>query len=65
MNCASHRDGLPSVRLMLMKSFSKEGFIFFTNYDSRKAKELEENPQCSLMFYWEALKKPWTRKMRN
>ncbi|XP_076461796.1 pyridoxine-5'-phosphate oxidase-like [Babylonia areolata] len=60
-NCMSlataTKDGLPSVRLMLMKSFSKEGFIFFTNYDSRKAKELEENPQCSLMFYWEALKK--------
>ncbi|KAL8604943.1 hypothetical protein ACOMHN_028571 [Nucella lapillus] len=52
------RDGLPSVRQMLMKSFSRDqGFVFFTNYNSRKARELEENPKCSLMFYWEPLKK--------
>ncbi|XP_067650098.1 pyridoxine-5'-phosphate oxidase-like [Haliotis asinina] len=51
------RSGAPSVRMVLLKGFSSEGFTFFTNYESRKAKELGENPRCSLMFYWEPLKR--------
>ncbi|KAK7109896.1 hypothetical protein V1264_013856 [Littorina saxatilis] len=51
------KDGFPSVRTVLMKSFDKEGIVFYTNYGSRKAKELEENPRCSLMFYWEPVKR--------
>ncbi|XP_076470197.1 pyridoxine-5'-phosphate oxidase-like [Babylonia areolata] len=51
------KDGKPSVRMVLMKSFDKQGFVFYTNYGSRKAAELEENPHCSLMFYWEPLKR--------
>ncbi|KAL8603233.1 hypothetical protein ACOMHN_046239 [Nucella lapillus] len=51
------KEGRPSVRMVLMKSFDKRGFVFYTNYGSRKAAELEENPHCSLMFYWEPLKR--------
>ncbi|KAK6179086.1 hypothetical protein SNE40_011522 [Patella caerulea] len=52
------KSGVPSVRIVLMKAFSEErGFTFYTNYGSRKAKELDENPNCSLMFYWEPLRR--------
>lgn len=51
------KDGCPSVRMVLMKHIDKQGVVFYTNYESRKAKELEENPRCSLMFYWEPLKR--------
>lgn len=50
-------DGFPSVRMVLMKSFDKDGFVFYTNHESRKGMELKENPHCSLMFYWEPLKR--------
>jgi len=49
------RDGRPSARVVLLKSFSDLGFVFFTNYLSRKAKELSENPRASLLFYWSQL----------
>ncbi|KAL3832607.1 hypothetical protein ACJMK2_024238 [Sinanodonta woodiana] len=51
------KDGVPSVRMILMKGFDVSGFRFFTNYNSRKAIELNTNPRVSLMFYWEPLKK--------
>ncbi|XP_061186112.1 pyridoxine-5'-phosphate oxidase-like [Saccostrea echinata] len=51
------KSGIPSVRMVLMKGYSEEGFTFYTNYESRKAGELEENPVCSLMFYWDPLKR--------
>ena len=46
-------DGRPSNRLVLLKSFDEKGFVFFTNYTSRKAQELTDNPQASLTFWWE------------
>jgi pyridoxamine 5'-phosphate oxidase len=49
------KDGRPSARIVLLKSFSDLGFVFFTNYLSRKAKELSENPRASLLFYWPQL----------
>lgn len=49
------KDGVPAVRMVLMKGFDKNGLVFYTNYGSRKAKELEENPRCTCMFYWEKL----------
>ena len=49
------RDGRPSARVVLLKSSSDLGFVFFTNYLSRKAKELSENPRASLLFYWPQL----------
>lgn len=42
----------PSSRIVLLKQFRKEGFVFFTNYESKKAKQLAENPQCALNFTW-------------
>jgi pyridoxamine 5'-phosphate oxidase len=47
--------GRPSVRILLLKTFSPDGFVFFTNYESRKGSELEFNPQASLCFYWDKL----------
>jgi pyridoxamine 5'-phosphate oxidase len=44
--------GKPSARIVLLRSFDESGFTFYTNYGSRKARELAENPQASLLFYW-------------
>ena len=49
------RYGLPSARIVLLKSFDEDGFVFFTNYNSRKANELEENARACLLFYWSAV----------
>src|SRR5947209_16622719 len=46
------RDGAPSARIVLLKGIDSEGFVFFTNYQSRKGRELEENPRASLLFFW-------------
>ena len=48
-------DGSPSVRMVLVKRFDERGFVFFTNYESRKAGELTTNPRAALLFHWEAL----------
>ena len=45
-------DALPSARVVLLKGFDERGFLFFTNYESRKAEELRKNPQAALLFYW-------------
>jgi pyridoxamine 5'-phosphate oxidase len=42
----------PFVRIVLLKGFDQDGFVFFTNYDSQKGKQLDENPQAALAFYW-------------
>lgn len=47
-------DGRPSARVVLLKGFDERGFCFFTNYESRKARELEANPRASLVFFWAA-----------
>jgi len=49
--------GRPSSRIVLLKEWDQKGFVFFTNFGSRKAEELEANPQISLLFYWDALRK--------
>ena len=46
------KDGKPTSRIVLLRGFDAEGFTFFTNYNSRKGKEIEENPQASLLFFW-------------
>ncbi|XP_071459601.1 pyridoxine-5'-phosphate oxidase isoform X2 [Marmota flaviventris] len=56
------RDGKPSARMLLLKGFGKDGFRFFTNYESRKGKELDSNPFASLVFYWEPLNRQYLRK---
>lgn len=48
-------DGAPSVRYVLVKQFDARGFMFFSNYESRKGRELRDNPRAALLFYWEAL----------
>jgi pyridoxamine 5'-phosphate oxidase len=49
------RSGLPSARVVLLKGVDTKGFIFFTNYESRKGIELTENPFASMTFYWPTL----------
>src|SRR6266550_8704865 len=49
------KDRRPSARVVLLKSFDDRGFVFYTNYRSRKAGELSENPRASLLFYWPQL----------
>jgi pyridoxamine 5'-phosphate oxidase len=46
------KDGRPSARVVLLKGVDERGFVFFTNYDSRKGREITENPNASLVFYW-------------
>lgn len=50
-------DGKPSARVVLLKSFNKEGFVFYTNYESRKAKELNENPNACIVFDWHIMER--------
>lgn len=49
--------GTPSARMVLLKSFDQDGFVFYTNYGSQKAKELDENPQAALVFHWSPLQR--------
>lgn len=55
MNVCTVSANKPSCRIMLLKDFSPEGFSFFTNYTSRKADEIRENPNCCLNFFWKEL----------
>ena len=50
-------DGAPSVRMVLMKDFSPEGFVFYTNGHSRKGGELAANPQAAMLFHWKSLRR--------
>ncbi len=50
-------DGQPTVRTVLLKQYNKDGFVFFTNYTSDKAKDLFKNPKVSLLFPWLALER--------
>jgi pyridoxamine 5'-phosphate oxidase len=49
--------GRPSARVVLLKGVDERGFVFFTNYDSRKGRELAANPIAALVFYWAALER--------
>ena len=51
----SDNDGQPAARIVLLKSFDDQGFVFYTNYQSRKGLELAENPRACLLFYWSPL----------
>ncbi len=50
-------DGRPSSRVVLLKGFDNEGFVFFTNYKSRKGRQLEENPFAAVNFFWPELER--------
>ncbi len=49
--------GIPSVRTVLLKHFDEKGFVFYTNYSSRKGNDLKENPNASVLFYWKELER--------
>jgi len=55
--CTATKDGKPSARILLIRNFDENGFVFYTNYDSRKGLEIEENPYCSLLFFWPELER--------
>lgn len=48
-------DGLPNARMVLLKDFDERGFVFYTNLDSPKVRELNRNPQAALVFHWKSL----------
>lgn len=50
-------DGNPSARIVLLKYFDQDGFVFFTNYDSRKGKEIKSRPKAALLFFWKELER--------
>ena len=58
MNVASAtKSGIPSSRMVLLKAYSEKGFIFYTNYTSRKSGEILDNPIVALNFFWDALER--------
>jgi pyridoxamine 5'-phosphate oxidase len=61
-------DGHPSARIVLLKGFDERGFVFYTNYEGRKSRELEVNPHAALVFYWDELERQvrvegWVRRV--
>ena len=50
-------DGIPSARIVLLKGFDEQGFVFFTNYNSRKANDLARNNRACLVFFWKELER--------
>ena len=51
----SNRDNIPSVRMVLLKDVSEQGFVFYTNLNSQKGNELKENPHAAMCFHWKSL----------
>ena len=53
----STKQGIPSVRMVLLKGFNKDGFVFYTNLNSQKGNEIKENPNATMCFHWKSLLK--------
>ncbi len=51
------KDGKPSSRIVLLKAFDENGFVFYSNYHSRKGKEIEQNSHAALLFFWDVLER--------
>ena len=51
----SNKDNTPSVRMVLLKDFNANGFVFYTNLDSQKGNELKENPKAAMCFHWKSI----------
>ena len=51
----ANKESIPSVRMVLLKGFDKNGFVFYTNLNSQKGNELKENPNASMCFHWKSL----------
>lgn len=52
-----NRYGWPEARTLLLKGYDENGFVFFTNYNSAKSQQLDNNPNCSLLFFWKELER--------
>jgi pyridoxamine 5'-phosphate oxidase len=50
-------DGMPSLRMVLLKGYDPRGFVFYTNFDSRKGTELQAHPKAALLFHWKTLRR--------
>ncbi len=50
-------DGIPSVRMVLLKGLNEKGFVFYTNFNSKKGKDLKQNPNASMCFHWKSLRR--------
>jgi len=50
------KNGQPSARTVLLKGFDERGFVFYTNFDSRKGQQLADNPRAALLFYWKMIR---------
>ena len=53
----ANKDGIPAVRMVLLKGFNENGFVFFTNYESHKGSDLINNPNASILFFWKELER--------
>lgn len=53
----ANKDGKPSARTVLLKNVDERGFVFYTNYESRKANEIAANPHAALLFFWDRLER--------
>ena len=53
----SSKEGIPHARIVLLKSYDENGFVFFTNYQSHKGHEMEDNPKAALVFFWKELER--------
>ena len=51
----ANKEGIPSVRMVLLKGFDKNGFVFYTNLNSRKGNEIKNNPNATMCFHWKSL----------
>ncbi|SMF60797.1 Pyridoxamine 5'-phosphate oxidase [Tistlia consotensis] len=50
-------DGMPSARMVLLKDYDPQGFVFYTNYESRKGRQIQAHPQVALLFHWKSLRR--------
>ncbi len=50
-------DGTPSVRMVLLKGYDSDGFVFYTNYESRKGEHLRDHPKAAMLFHWKSLRR--------
>ena len=57
MTVATVKDGVPNARVVLLKAFDERGFVFYTNYDSTKGHEIEENPNVAVVIFWKELER--------
>jgi pyridoxamine 5'-phosphate oxidase len=55
--CTASKEGKPSARILLLRNFDEKGFVYYTNYKSRKGTEIAENPYCALVFFWPELER--------